>query len=140
MSKDTIKILLYTVPALGLLVCTSGCASMGASSASSGSISSLSASSMAGAAAHPAYDSDVRMIASSAIESGASESEVLRSVGRVAAEHGVSDWEVQASTYVALGEGLRIGGADEDHVRVLAPKLTGHNGEAEKLLLQGYQS
>ena len=118
------------------------CVGAGASSASLGSVSSLSASSMSAAAEenHHHYASDVRAAVRSALASDASEAEILRSVGRVAKRHGVSDWEVQMATYVAIGEAIRLAGNDESTAIALAPGLAGGNDEAVKLLLEGYRS
>jgi hypothetical protein len=118
-----------------------GC-TIGESSLSLGSVSSLSGSSLAAAAQeyNYHYSKDVRAAVQTSVAAGASEGEVLRSVGRVAERHGVSDWESQPATYVAMGEGLKLAGEDEASAVSLSPKLTGGNEEAAKLLLGSYRS
>jgi len=119
-----------------------GCAPA-VSSASLGAGSSLSGSSMSSAArdeTHNHYNADVRAATQSALDAGASEGEVLRSVSRVAERYGVSDWEAQASTYVAIGEAMKLAGENESDAQSLAHKLADGNPEAEELLLQGYRS
>jgi hypothetical protein len=116
-----------------------GACAPAASSASLGSVSSLCGSSMSSAArgeTHHHYSSDVRAATQSAIAAGASEGEVLRSVSRVAERYGISDWEAQSSTYVAIGAGLKAAGEEESS----AVSLAGDNGEALDLMLEGYRS
>ncbi len=137
-----LTIALAAATALATPFLVGACATAGASSASLGSASSLSGSSMSSAAAehHHHYSSDVRAAARSAIVAGASEGEVLRSVGRVAERHGISDWEARSATYLAIGEALKQAGQDEASATELAPKLTGNDPQASALLLEGYRS
>jgi hypothetical protein len=117
-----------------------GCAASADSSASMASISSISASISGTAVAGTEYQNDVRIATAAAVESGASSSDLLRNVTTVASKHGISDWEAESATYAAIGEGLRIGGADAATAEDLARQLTGNNNDARRILLQAYHA
>ncbi|MFV1995053.1 MAG: hypothetical protein ACC661_06420, partial [Verrucomicrobiales bacterium] len=87
-----------------------GCIAIGESSASIASVSSISASSSAIVAANPTLRDDIAMASATAVQAGATSPELLRAISRVAAEHGVSDWEAEESAFFAIGLGLRQGG------------------------------
>jgi hypothetical protein len=137
------KLVTFTLTACGAVLTPlffGACATVGGSSVSLGSISSLSGSSMSAAApVSYHYTEDVRVAAESAFAAGASESEVLRSVGRIAERHGISDWEAQPATYTAIGKALKVTCEDEQSALELATKLAGNNQSAIELLLQGYR-
>jgi hypothetical protein len=118
-----------------------GCAGSAESSASMASISSISASiSGVAAASNSEYQSDVRIATAAAFESGASGSDLLQHVSAVANQHGISDWEAESSTYVAIGQGLRLGGANTESAEELANLLSKNNADAGRLLLQAYHA
>jgi hypothetical protein len=120
------------------------CVAPATSSMSLGSVSSISGSSASSAAHnarnHNAYYIDVRESTAAAILAQASTAEVLRSISRAATEHGISDWEAKQSSYVALGEGLRLGGLDQDQARAWISRLSGGNAKTASLITIGYQN
>ena len=89
---------------------------------------------------HEAYYIDVRESAAAAILAQATTDEVLRSISRAATQHGISDWEAEQESYLALGEGLRMGGLNEEQARTWISQLSDGNAETSRLITQGYQS
>ncbi len=136
------------VAALAALVISSvfalGCVAAGSTSASLGSISSISGSSASSAANHhhhhSAYYNDVRESTATAIIAQASTAEVLRSVSRAAKQHGISDWEAQQDSYIALGEGLRQAGLTPNQAQKWIARLSPGNQQNAQLMLQAYQA
>ncbi len=133
--------------ALGLAAGTAlsgACVAPATSSMSLGSVSSMSGSSASSAAhnarRHSAYHIDVRESTAAAILAQSSTAEVLRSVGRAAAEHGISDWEVEQGSYVALGEGLHLAGLDPNQARAWISRLSGGDAETSALITKGYRN
>lgn len=120
------------------------CVAPATSSMSLGSVSSLSGSSASSAAHnsrhHNAYYIDVRESTAAAIIAQASTAEVLRSVSRAATEHGISDWEAEQGSYVALGEGLRLGGLDQDQAKAWISRLSGGDAKTASLITTGYRN
>lgn len=121
-----------------------GCVAPATSSMSLGSASSISGSSASSAANshhhHAAYYFDVRESTAAAIVAQASTDEILRSISRAANQHGISDWEAEKGSYLALGEGLRLGGLNEKQAKTWISQLSGGNIETASLITQGFQS
>jgi len=140
MNKVTLRILVAGL-SLGSLVVLNGCVASARSFASLASIASISASSSAVVAAtNPDYQQDVTTATAIAMESGADGQEILRSVGKVAADYGVTDWESQEATYQAIGKGIKIAGVDAQRAKSLALEIAGSNQAAMGVLLDAYQS
>ena len=122
----------------------SGCVALSRSSASLASLASaavsLHSSSEVMFAARQEYQEDVRALAMAAVESGASGEDLLGHVGRVAVHHGITDWEVDALTYRAVGEGLALGGVDPRRARAFAEEIAGSDALALQAVLEGYES
>jgi hypothetical protein len=134
-----------TVLVLALLALgASGCASLSRSSASSASFASaamsLQSSSDMMFAARQDYREDVQGLALAAVESGASGEDVLDQVGRIAVQHGITDWEADELTYRALGEGLALAGLDPQRARVFAEEVAGDDARALRAVFEGYES
>jgi hypothetical protein len=129
---------------LGLAL--SGCQALSDSSRSLASALSVSASLKSssaifgGGGADEAYRQDVRSATVALTESGASGEDLLRQVGQVAERHGVTDWEAHEATYRAVGEGLRLGGADAPGARAIAREMTGNDAPAYRAVIEGYGS
>ncbi|MFK5922501.1 MAG: putative lipoprotein [Verrucomicrobiota bacterium] len=145
-SKSTGKQITRAAALVALLASsalTFGCVAAGATSASLGSISSLSGSSASSAANHhhhSAYYNDVRESTAAAIIAQASTAEVLRSVSRAAKQHGISDWEAEQDSYIALGEGLRQAGLTQDQAQKWISRLSPGNQQNAQLMLKAYQA
>ena len=136
MKKETLRNMVAGL-SLASIAVLSGCAE---SAVSLGSIASLSASSAVVAATNPDYQQDVSTATAIAMESGASSQDILRSVGKVAADYGVTDWESQEATYQAIGKGIKLAGADVRRAKSLAHELAGNDQSAMSVLLAGYRS
>ncbi|MCF6313201.1 MAG: putative lipoprotein [Verrucomicrobiales bacterium] len=123
---------------------TLGCVVAGATSASLGSISSLSASSASSDANHhhhhSAFYNDVRESTATAVIAQVSTAEVLRSVSRAAKQHGISDWEAEQASYIALGEGLRQAGLTQAQAQEWISRLSPGNQQNAQLMLKAYQA
>jgi hypothetical protein len=90
--------------------------------------------------ASAAYREDVRVATRSCIESGTTDGAFLRQLGHIAAQHGITHWEAQPDTLVAIGAGLREAGVFEDEVDVLLLRW-GRSAAGERaLVLRGYRS
>lgn len=142
-----IERLTSTAAVLAVIVCTTlatSCVAPATSSMSLGSISSISASSASSAANHHHHDSayynDVRESTAAAITAQASSAEVLRSISRAAKQHGISDWEVEQDSYIALGEGLRQAGLNARQAQTWAARLSTDSEQSTRLILQGYRA
>lgn len=114
------------------------------SSVSLGSISSISGSSASSAAHHKnnhsAYYNDLRESTAAAIIAQASSDEVLRCVTRAAKQHGISDWEAEEGSFIALGEGLRLAGLDDAKAQDWVRRLSVGKTKSAHLILQGFQA
>jgi hypothetical protein len=120
------------------------CVSLSRSSASSASLASAAVSLQSSSdmmfAARQDYREDVRALALAAVESGASGEDVLDQVGRIAVHHGITDWEADALTYQALGEGLALAGLDPRRALVFAEEVSGGDARALRAVFEGYES
>jgi hypothetical protein len=109
----------------------------------SGSIRSISQSSGSGGgdtAANDPYRRDVRAFAAAFAEAPGSTADFLRGVGRIAEQHGVSDWEGEPLTLVAIGEGLRDAGYDAQAMDVLRARLGDVDAAHVGLVLEGWSA
>lgn len=132
-----------------------GCTSLNSSSTSSESLQSISTSLQSisnsvqssstsssgndgGVAA--AYGRDVRNFTAAFVDSDASRDEFLRNLGRIAEAHGITHWERERETYVAVGAGLRQAGVDRAALRAFQESLAGADPAVVESLLEGYDS
>ncbi len=86
------------------------------------------------------YRQDVRLATRSFVESGDSDDDFLRSLGRIASTHGVSHWEALPGTYVAIGAGLQQAGVQEPDVAALLTRLRIDQENERALALEGYRA
>jgi len=121
-----------------------GCVTLSRSSLSSASlgsaISSLNSSSAMWAGAFLPFQEDIRLLTLAAVEAGAGGEELLRQIGRVAEQHGVTDWEAEPLAYRAMGEGLSLGGLDAKQARTFAREIAGDDADALRALVEGYEA
>ena len=90
-----------------------------------------------------AYLEDVRVLtANLAADPGDDPDAFLREIGRVAASHGVADWEQEAATYHAIGAGLFDAGVAETEVGARLERLgAGAAGdERRERVLEGFRT
>ena len=85
------------------------------------------------------YQDDIRVATSTAIASAATTDELLHQIAQIATEHGVSDWESEDATFIAIGEGMREAGLAEADVRKRASMIAGGNAAAEEKILTGFR-
>jgi hypothetical protein len=107
----------------------------------SGSIQSISRSSGSGGGSSLAderYRRDVRVFAAAFVGSDGSSDDFLRGVGRIAASHGVSDWEGEPATLLAIGEVLRDAGVDAAGMQHLRSSLSGVDPADVSLVMDGW--
>jgi hypothetical protein len=114
----------------------------GSSESISGSVRSISRSSGSGGGdpASLAYRRDVRAWAAEFAEAGGSQDEFLRGIGRIAESHGLTHWEADPATLLAIGEGLRDAGWSDDRMERLRGELGDVEARSVKLVFEGYRS
>jgi len=114
----------------------------GSSTAIAGSIESISASS--GSPATPkssvAYLRDVRAWTLEFERSPGSQEDFLRGIGRIAERHGLTDWEADPNTLVAIGQGLKDAGWSDAQMQELRGSLVGAAPGAVERVFAGYRS
>ncbi len=103
-----------------------GCESLSDSSASiSDFVSSPITSWSASSSPEIAYRAEVRDFTKSHVKAGGTAQSLRGELGRIAAKHGISNWEVNEATYVGIGQGLNRADYNktemEAFVQVLAP-------------------
>jgi len=82
------------------------------------------------------YRRDLRAYAAAFVETGGTEEDFLRGISRIAEVHGITDWESQPGTLVAIGEGLRDVGLSEAQ---LQHTLEGVDPETAARVTEGWQ-
>jgi hypothetical protein len=139
--------LVVTLPALGCpgcLIIGSPSDSLGDSSKSIGGsfdgISTSSGSTVVGLTPNrQGFQRDLReFTAQFAATAGGSREDFLRGVARIAEDHGVSDWERDAVTPRAIGEGLRDAKLSQREMDALVDGIGRERPEAQ-IALDGYQ-
>ena len=132
--------LVSAVLSLGLLAPASiGCASISESSAE-GQPQAQQQQASAPPQAPPDYAHDVAAATFVASHTGGTAAQILESVGSVAREHGVTDWESIDATYRAMGQGLKRAGIRREDLAAWSNALFPGNPHAADLLAQGYGS
>ena len=106
----------------------------------SNSVQSSSESSFGDDGGVAAYGRDVRNFTAAFVDSDASRDEFLRNLGRIAEAHGITHWERERATYVAVGAGLRQAGVDRVALRTFQESLAGADPAVVESLLEGYDS
>ena len=106
----------------------------------SGSFRGLSASSGSGGgkSSDTAYRRDVRAYAAEFTQAGGSSDEFLRGIGQVAEGHGVTHWEANPDTPIAIGEGLHDAGVSRADMEALHARSTDADPQVFALVLEGY--
>lgn len=100
----------------------SGCSISDSISSSSDSSRSISRSSTSSSGpevpeeTRKAYEKDVLTYVSAIGRSDISGEDFMRGLGSIASRHSITDWENYKFTYVAIGEGLKKAGVQEDEI------------------------
>ena len=85
-----------------------------------------------------AYQADVRDYTAAYIRSGGDYDTFERKIGSVAAQHGITDWELDTGTYLAIGQGLRKGGLKPVELAAWKSNLARDDLSRANLIQQGY--
>jgi hypothetical protein len=110
----------------------------GASSDSSGAASQSSTSSSGDE--DEEYHEEVRDVAAAYVGSGESVAALLRALGDLARAHGITDWEVDRGTYVAVGEGLARAHVTEDTLDTFTAEVAGRDLARMEAIQEGYRT
>jgi hypothetical protein len=108
----------------------------------SGSFEGLSVSSGSEGAkqSSSAYRRDVRAYSAEFASAGGSSADFLRGIGRVAGHHGVTHWESNDATLVAIGEGLRDAGVSPSEMETLGARTGDADPRVVARVLEGYSA
>ena len=108
----------------------------------SGSFEGLSRSSGSGGGGESssAYRRDVRAYAAEFADAGGTSTDFLRGIGQVAEHHGVTHWESNDSTLVAIGEGLRDAGVSPEEMEMLGARVGDADPRVVARVLEGYSA
>ncbi len=85
------------------------------------------------------YVEDVVSATDLYVSRGKSSQEFQRQITDIAAHHRITDWENEASTFVAMGKGLKRAGVNEESFADLPYFATVAVGPKYALLLKGYK-
>lgn len=83
------------------------------------------------------YRQDVRSLTAVVIEEKMSSGQFLSELDRLALSHGVTNWKAEKQTYFAIGEGIRMSGADEKQLSAISERIS---KQAYSHILKGYHS
>jgi len=113
----------------------------GSSDSISGSIRGLSRSSGSGGGTKSslAYRRDVRAWAATFAQTGGTQDEFLHGIGRIAESHGLTHWEADPATLVAIGEGLHDAGWSVGQMDGLRADLADVEAERVDAVFEGYR-
>jgi hypothetical protein len=113
----------------------------GSSESIAGSVRSISRSSGSPAEKTSlAYRRDVRAWAAEFVREGGAQDEFLRGIGRIAETHGLTHWQADPATLVAVGEGLRDAGWSGEQMKRLRSDLADVQARSVELVFEGYRS
>ena len=126
---------LLAVLVVGLFACSFSDSSESISKSVSSPFKSSSDSS---GDSHLAYQEDVRDYTAAYIRSGGDYDTFERKIGGVAAKYGITDWELDTRTYVAIGQGLRKGGLKPIQLAVWKSNLVHDDLSRADLIQKGY--
>jgi hypothetical protein len=87
-----------------------------------------------------AYRDDVRVATRAFVGSGASADAFQRQLGGIAERHGISHWEGEPGTWVAIGAGLGEAGIPESEVDAVLLRLGPLAAQDRVLALEGFRS
>ena len=125
--------------AAALVVGVSACSFSDSSESLSKSVSSpFKSSSDSSGNSALAYQADVRDYTAAYIRSGGDYDTFERKIGNVAAQHGITDWELDSGTYLAIGQGLRKGGLKPIELAAWKSNLAGSDLSRADLIQKGY--
>ena len=107
----------------------------------SSSVSSDSSSSSSPGAAEEAYREDVSDYTRAFARSHGKDFKGFQAdVAHLAEEHGITNWEENASTYTAIGDGLRRAEVSDAELMAYKRNLSGGDDRKADLIQQGYDA
>ncbi len=83
------------------------------------------------------YRDDLRVATRTLVDMGASDDQVLRELGRIAELHGISHWEGEPGSLIALGAGACEAGLSEPRLDSLLARLGQDDARARSLAHEG---
>jgi hypothetical protein len=86
------------------------------------------------------YRDDVRDYTAAYVQSGGQFDAFSRGLSNIAGKHGVSNWEADSNTYVAIGEGLRKAGVTQMQLNVWKSNLAGTDSSKATAMQKGYDT
>lgn len=86
------------------------------------------------------YRNDVAGYTQAQVQSGGDFDTFTRGLGRVAAQHGVSNWESDTDTYVGIGQGLKRAGMTQTQVDVWKTNLSKGDASKAAAIQRGYDA
>ena len=113
--------------------------SSNSSKSSSKSSKSSSESSSPGDEEGSAYATDVRELAAAYASSGLDVRSFQRTLGAVAADYGITDWERDEGTYVAIGRGLAKAQVDGASAERFGSEISDANEQRMAWIRTGYR-
>ena len=130
---DVVSLAILGIASLAILL--SGCSFSDISKSSSASSRSSSGSS----SPEDAYKADIRDFTAANIQSGGTVDDLRREIGKLAKEHGVTDWESSKLTFEGVGGGLAKAGLKQVGVDAYKQNLT-DTAEQAQWMQKGYDS
>jgi hypothetical protein len=83
------------------------------------------------------YRDDVRVATRQWLETGESSDAFLRELGRIAELHGISHWEAEPGSLIAIGAGACEAGANESELSGIVASLGHERAESQALAVEG---
>lgn len=85
------------------------------------------------------YERDVRDYTAEFVKSSSADMETFRvRMGKLAEKHGISNWEEDKSTYLAIGRGLRKASLSKPQYEAFKASLTGSQSLKMQYIQEGY--
>lgn len=143
--RGTLRSALALVAVAALLV-SQGCSFVASSKSSSKIVSSPFTSSArssdgGGEAQSAQYQAEAESYSQAFVEAGGGKADSFqRGLSRIAAERGISDWEADPATWVAVGRGLARADVAEDQAGRYAGSWSQGSQDLASLVMQGYQA
>jgi hypothetical protein len=142
-------VLLAAAPAMGCkvisaIITSPSDSSAGSSRSISGSFDAISTSSGSGGGTKEttpnktSYNRDLREFTAAFAKTSGSREDFLRGVARIAEDHGISHWEAEPLTPLAIGAGLHDADFSEAQMAEFLDQV-GRDKPAAQLALEGYR-
>jgi hypothetical protein len=124
-----------------LAVCAVGCSFSDSSESISKSVSSpFRSSSDSSGGSDQTYRSDVRDYTAAYVKSGGDFDGFRAQIAKLAAKHGITDWELDTNTFVGIGEGLKKAGVNPTELSAWKTNLASSDLSRANAIQQGYDA